>query len=154
VRAAREPGGAFLGVLMRPLTSEDTRRLGTSADHGVVVAGVMPDSPAAKAGLRRGDVITAVGGQPVRDPGELRHAIQQAGAGQEIALTVLRGQGKEEVKTRLEESPVEGIFQPSPLRSLTSRFFDPGNRLDELERRVNDLEKRLRDLEQRRGPEK
>jgi serine protease Do len=152
---SRERAGGFLGVLSRPLTPEAKERLGVAADQGAVVAEVMPGSPAAKAGLRPGDVITAVGGQPVTDPDGLRQAVQQAGAGRESAMTVLRGQEKMEVQARLEEPPVDGIALP-PLRPggrpFTARFFD-ADKVGELERRVNELERRVQELERKRGPE-
>lgn len=151
--AGSERTGAFLGVVTRPLTAADKSRLNVTADQGLVVTDVMPDSPAAKAGLRRGDVITAVGGKTVADPVELRHMVQQIGAGKDITLTVLHGQDKKEVQARLEEPPVDGIATPllPPFgRPFTSRFGDPTDKIAELERRLSDLERRVRELEQKR----
>jgi S1-C subfamily serine protease len=151
--AGSERTGAFLGVVTHPLTAADKSRLNVTADQGLVVTDVMPDSPAAKAGLRRGDVITTAGGKAVTDPGELRQAIQQTGAGKDLALNVLRGQEKKEVQARLEEPPVDGITSPllPPFgRPFTSRFGDPTDKIAELERRLSDLERRVRELEQKR----
>jgi membrane-associated protease RseP (regulator of RpoE activity) len=150
----REHAGGFLGVISRPLTADDRDRLGVTADKGVVVAGVMPDSPAEKAGLKRGDVIAAIDGKPIADPAELRHAIHQTGAGKEVALTVLRGKEKSEIRTKLEESPVDGLtMAPFAGGPFTSRFLD-ADKLGALERRVTELEKRVRELEQKRNPDK
>jgi serine protease Do len=150
--AGGERSGGFLGVVTRPLTLGDKSRLGVTVDQGLLVADVMPDSPAAKAGLRRDDVITAVGGKAVRDPGELRQMIQEAGAGRDITLTLLRGQEKKDVQARLEEPPVSGLtpFAPPVGRPFTSRFQDPTDKIAELERRLNDLDRRVRELEQKR----
>ena len=76
---ASEKAPGFLGVMTRPLTAGDREQLGVNADRGVVVAGVMPESPASKAGLKRGDVITAIDGKPVADPGEVRQTVHDAG---------------------------------------------------------------------------
>jgi S1-C subfamily serine protease len=151
--AGGERSGGFLGVVTHPMTPGDKSRLGVSADQGLVIAEVMPDSPATKADLRRGDVITAVGGQAVADPGELRQMVQQTGAGKDVKLSVLRGHEKKEVQARLEEPPVDGITSPllPPFgRPFTSRFQDPAEKIAELERRLTDLERRVRELEQKR----
>jgi len=83
------PGLAFLGVQLTPLTPELKNQL--KVDAGAVVADVVPGSPAEKAGLKRDDVVTKAGGQPVRTPEDLREAIQRAGAGHDLALAVNRG---------------------------------------------------------------
>jgi serine protease Do len=57
---------------------------------GVLVSNVAGDSPAAKAGLKAGDVITAVNGKAVKDMSELRREVTDAGEGKEIALSVTR----------------------------------------------------------------
>jgi S1-C subfamily serine protease len=160
-RAAGEAparGSGFLGVLMRPLTPEAKLRLGVPVDVGVVVAEVMADGPAARAGLRRGDVITSAGGKAVTNPDELRQEIQQVGPGKEIPLTLLRGQQRLEIRARLDEMPVEGITLPGvrpggPLGGpFTSRYLD-ADKVGELERRVAELERRVRELEQKRPPQ-
>src|SRR3954470_18745079 len=67
---SRQP--AYLGVTMFPLTADVKSRLNVKGDAGVVVMNVMPSSPAANAGLRQGDVITAINDKPVRDPDQMR----------------------------------------------------------------------------------
>jgi serine protease Do len=167
--AARPPGGeglgrpragGFLGVVAVPLTPAARQRLGVTADRGVAASDVMPDSPAARAGLRRGDVITTVDGQAVADPAALRQAIHQAGPNKEITLAVVRGTEMMEVRARLDELPVDGITLPlvpfQPPAGLGARppmsGFPSADKVGELERRVNELERRVRELEQKRGP--
>src|SRR5207244_2180761 len=93
------------GVQMQDLTPELKDRLKVQADAGAVVTDVVPDSPAAKAGLKRDDVITAVDSRPVKNPMDLQGAIQTAGAGKEITLQVARGNEKLSVKA----TPREGV---------------------------------------------
>src|SRR5205807_4656018 len=57
----------YLGVSMRELTADQAEKLGLTSHEGVWVAQVAPDGPAAKAGLRKADVITAVNGKAVKD---------------------------------------------------------------------------------------
>jgi serine protease Do len=78
--------GGKLGLAVRPLTAEEKQELGGGA-QGVVVEQV--GGPAARAGLRPGDVITAVNGTPVRSPDDLRKQVDKAKGS--VALLVRRG---------------------------------------------------------------
>jgi membrane-associated protease RseP (regulator of RpoE activity) len=71
--------GAFLGVAV-----------GT-ADNGVAVTEVQSGSPAADAGLKQGDVITAIDGTKVTTPLAVRNAVQQHSSGDQITITYTRG---------------------------------------------------------------
>ena len=112
----------------------------------------MPNSPAARAGLKRDDVITAVDERPVKAPADLSDAVQKAGPGKEVALRVVRGKEKLTIKATLREgafgyflTPGEGRFPTVDVESI----FDQGRRIRELEHRVAELEKRLRALEKK-----
>ncbi len=78
--------GGRLGLAVRPLTPEEKKELGKDA-QGLVVENV--GGPAAKAGIRRGDLITAVNGQPVKSVEELKRLVDKAKDG--LALLVRRG---------------------------------------------------------------
>jgi S1-C subfamily serine protease len=67
----------FLGILPQELTPEMAKALGTPNARGVAIAQVEPNSPAKKAGLQVGDVITAVNGNPADDVNSFR--LQVAG---------------------------------------------------------------------------
>jgi S1-C subfamily serine protease len=158
---ARATRAGFLGVQSQPLTPQERDRLGVAADAGVVVTDVMADSPADKAGLKRGDVIVRVAGQDVADPSGLRAAVQRAGAGQEIELTLARGKDKKDVTARLEEAPVDGVIvppvpfpTPGGARAVVPGILEAVEKVRELERKVEALEKRLRDLEKKHGADK
>jgi serine protease Do len=56
----------------------------------VLVTSVRPDTPAAKAGLKTGDVITAVNGKPVTSTRDLISALPDSGSAQEVTLTIVR----------------------------------------------------------------
>jgi serine protease Do len=139
----------MLGVQALPLTPTDRDRLGVPADQGVVVTAVAQGSPAERAGLRRGDVITAVDDKPVPSPARLRDAVEASGAGQEIRLAVARGKDTRQVRVRLAasaESP-----QPPPEFSAPAPVPEE-SALRRLEQRVERLEKRVQELEQKRSP--
>jgi Do/DeqQ family serine protease len=81
----------MLGVTIQPVTSDIARSLGLESVRGALVNGVQPDSPAARAGLRRGDVITRVSGAEVKDYNELRNRVAQVTPGSSLPLDVIRG---------------------------------------------------------------
>jgi len=78
--------GGKLGLAVRPLTPEEKKQLGGRA-QGLVVEGA--SGPAAKAGIRRGDLVTAVNGQPVKSVDELRALIEKSK--DSVALLIRRG---------------------------------------------------------------
>ncbi len=61
---------------------------------GVLVAKVVPDSPAAKGGVRRGDIIISVGGKDIKTAEELQQAVEQSQIGKSLNVSVQRGQDK------------------------------------------------------------
>jgi serine protease Do len=98
----------FLGVRgLRDLTPDITQRFGLSVETGAIFAEVVPGGPADDAGLRSGDVITALGSAGISDSGDLLAALRDYRPGDDITLTVVRGgRGNEEsVEVKLEELP-------------------------------------------------
>jgi len=73
------------------------------ADSGYIVDGVQPGSPAERAGLQRGDVITEVNGQRVQSGEELVDLVAATPVGQEVRLTVVRAKKKQSVSVRVED---------------------------------------------------
>ena len=80
----------MLGVTVQPMTSELARSLGIGEVTGALVSGVQPGSPADKSGVKRGDVITAVNGQEVKDSNVLRNHVAELQPGSRVELSVLR----------------------------------------------------------------
>ena len=80
-----------LGIAIQDLTPQLANSLDLRADQtGALVSTVEPGSPAARAGLRPGDVVVAVGGQSIADANALHNAIGLLRAGQVTEMTVLR----------------------------------------------------------------
>jgi S1-C subfamily serine protease len=153
-------GAAYLGVLSQPLTPDLKEHLGVAADKGALVARVLPNSPAAKAGLSEEDVITHVGDVAVSNPEELREAVKKAGAGTEVVLKVVRGSKKLDLKVRLEEAPAAAarthglpgmpeVFENLPGEFRPFLFGTP--RTAELEKKIQELENRIRELEHKQS---
>jgi len=85
---------AYLGVAIEDITPENSQFFAMKNNDGAVVTQVEEDSPAAKAGLKIDDVITAVDGHSVSDAGQLQIAIGAKHPGDKLQLNVLR-EGKE-----------------------------------------------------------
>ena len=97
-----------LGVTVQPLTPEMADSLGLEAARGAIVSGVEPGSPAERAGLRQGDVISEVDAKPVADANALRNHVAATRPGSELALTVLRDGKTEHLTARVAERPRDG----------------------------------------------
>lgn len=80
----------YLGVGPQDLTPTLAESLGLKGKRGALVADIVPDSPAAKAGLKNGDVITAVNGEPIDDANRLTFAIGALPPGTKFDLEVVR----------------------------------------------------------------
>lgn len=83
-----------LGVRGNDLTHDIAKALDLKANQGAFIAEVIADGAADRAGLKSGDVITAVNGEPIRTFADLGARVGTIGAGKELTLTVLRD-GKE-----------------------------------------------------------
>ena len=71
--------------------------------EGALIAEVEPNSPAATAGLRKGDVVTALNGHPVRAPAELRARLGVVPAGESVELKLQRGKETQTIKAQIGE---------------------------------------------------
>ena len=98
---------AWLGVFSRTMEPGLAFDLGIDPDQeGAVVVDIVPNSPAADAGLERGDVIVEVGGQTISSNSDLTSALTKLDPGQHVDLSVVRPGGEEEsVEVELGERP-------------------------------------------------
>lgn len=95
----------WLGVAIQPLDSDMAKALNLPENSGVLVSDVTKDTPAAKAGVRRGDVIMSVDDHKVRTTGELRNAIANAGVNRTVHLRILRDGKQLQLAIALAEMP-------------------------------------------------
>jgi Do/DeqQ family serine protease len=92
-----------LGIVVLEIPSEEAAKLGVTQGPGVVVYQVQAGSGAERAGLRQGDVISALNGQPVTDPNTFRNTIASTQPGTEVTLTVKRDGNERQVRATLGE---------------------------------------------------
>jgi S1-C subfamily serine protease len=83
-------GPGWLGVRIDEVTPEKAKELKLSAERGALVTAVEDDSPAAKAGLKVGDVITEFDGQRVEGTAALRRMVREVPPGRTVAVTIWR----------------------------------------------------------------
>ena len=91
-----------IGIGIQDVTPDLAEALGLGDLRGAVIANVEPGSPAERAGLQVGDVVTAVDGRAVLGSADLRNRIGLTPAGTDVRLTVARRDGVREVKVRIE----------------------------------------------------
>jgi S1-C subfamily serine protease len=96
---------AWIGAVTSTVTPEEAKRIGAKARSGALVARVFGGSPAAAAGLRQGDIITAVGGRAVDSRESFSTLTATATPGQPIELTVTRDGASRSVTVRPAEPP-------------------------------------------------
>jgi serine protease Do len=102
-----EVHSAWIGAVTATLTPEEAKRLGHSLPRGATVVRVFADSPAARAGVRSGDVITAVAGRPVDSRESFSTATATFAPGQSVKLTVNRDGAARTVDVRAGEPPAD-----------------------------------------------
>ncbi|MEW6445617.1 MAG: DegQ family serine endoprotease [Pseudomonadota bacterium] len=84
----------WLGVMIQPVDADLAKSFGLDRPRGALVAQVQPESPAAKAGLKAGDVILAFDGQPIENTAQLPARVGGTAVGKRVEVEVLRD-GKE-----------------------------------------------------------
>ena len=94
LKRGEDPERAFLGVSS-----------GAAPDGGAAIGGVLPGSPAARAGLREGDTIVEISGQPVQDPDDVSAVVNSRRPGDEVRVVVERGGERRTLTVTLGEQP-------------------------------------------------
>jgi serine protease Do len=85
-----DEGASWLGVETQEVTSDKAKGLKLPSERGVLLGRIVPDSPAAKAGLKENDVVTEINGQRVEGVAQFRRMIREIPAGRSVQLTVWR----------------------------------------------------------------
>src|SRR2546423_6813616 len=102
-----------IGVSTQSLSKQLADYFGVK-DGGVLITSVSDNSPAAKAGLKAGDVITAIDGEKVTSPGDITRVLGKKETG-DVSLTVVRGKNTRTVTVTPEKNPNEDLLKPGTL---------------------------------------
>ena len=95
----------WLGVEIQDVTPSIADYFGLSEPEGVLLRNVLQGGPAQKAGLKQGDIITAIDGKKVKNTGDLLDMIREAGPGKKVQLTIWRNKKAEKYTVTLTERP-------------------------------------------------
>jgi S1-C subfamily serine protease len=141
-------GRGRLGVRVQDLNPDLGSYFGLSDGKGVLVVEVLKDTPAEKAGLKAGDVITRAGDRKVEDSDDLVSALRDAD--KKVTLTVMRKNASRTIESELRDSPQVMRFRHDGPMSM----HEPDIRIrrmqrdipDDVRRELDDLRRELRDL--------
>jgi serine protease Do len=95
----------YLGVHIQPVSPEIAKQFGLGQPHGVLIGDVSPDTPGARAGLKRGDVVLEVNGQAVDQANQLQLQISQMAPGTPVKLQIWRDGKAQDLTVTLGELP-------------------------------------------------
>jgi serine protease Do len=98
---------AWIGAVTATITPEEARRTGLRASRGALIARVISGSPAQAAGLRNGDIITAVAGRPVDSRESFSTFTSTIAAGQPLPLTITRDGATQSISVKPSEAPAD-----------------------------------------------
>ena len=111
-------GSSWLGVELHEVTSDTAKELKLPAERGVLLSSIVPDSPAAKAGLKENDVVTEINGQRVEGAAQFRRMIREIPAGRAAQITVWRDGRAQTVSVTLGKAEERRhsfkMFTPAP----------------------------------------
>ena len=123
-----------IGVRAQTVTPVLAAGLNLARDHGVVLADVLPGSPAARAGLRPGDLVISLDGKPMENGRQLQVSLYRRFVGDVVSLEILRdGQVRHETVAMMERpDPFDGLgASPDPRQNLVPRLGILGVNLTE-----------------------
>ena len=95
----------WLGIMIQDLTPELAESLGATATKGVVVSDVIPDSPAEKGGLKRGDIVQSLNGKPIDSANMLSRSVAALAPESAVTLEIIRDSKPVTVKLTIGTMP-------------------------------------------------
>jgi serine protease Do len=104
----------WLGVQTQGISPEIARSYGMTGEKGALVADIVKDTPAEKAGLKSGDIITEFDGKPVRDPNDLSRTVAATPPGKKVLIKMFRDGSEQSVTVTLERRKDDSGDAASP----------------------------------------
>ncbi len=149
-------GKGRLGIVALQISPELRAHLGAPRDRGVLVDAVRPDSPAARAGLRVGDIVTDVDGDATKSAPDVLEALSDRKKGDDVTVVAFRSGQRVELRAKLDSDPgptwqsrsFHG-FQGMP--DDMNGWFRFDGTPDDMHGAIEELRKRMEALEHRLG---
>ena len=114
LRASGRVSRGRIGVQIAPVTKEVAESIGLGKAQGVLVRGVEEGSPAEKAGIEAGDIITRFDGKTIEKPADLPRAVGNTKPGSQVPLTVFRRGSTKDLKVTVAEIEPEKVAAAVP----------------------------------------
>lgn len=105
-------GGGRIGVSVADVEASDVK-----ASSGVVIESVQDDSPAAQAGIKKGDVVVEFDGERVRSVRQFRRLVSETPGGRQVAAAVMRDGQRVALNLTTREASIARVFDESTMRS-------------------------------------
>ncbi|MEO8598068.1 MAG: PDZ domain-containing protein [Candidatus Solibacter sp.] len=99
-----EKSGGYLGIGGLDISPERAKALNLKEERGVEVSSLAPDGPAAKAGMKAGDVVLEFAGQPVQGTAQFQRLVRETPAGRQVKITVWRNSALQTLNTTVGEN--------------------------------------------------
>lgn len=137
----------FLGVETSEVPSVVSEQLGLAKGFGLVVDYVVPDGPAATAGVQQNDIIKMLNDQILTEPDQLAKLVRSYSEGTNVTLTLLRKGKEQKVTAKLikKEVPQHPEFGPGHHRHSGSPFGDQDFGMNDVREQMQDLKERFGD---------
>jgi len=104
----------WLGVEIQSVSPEIASSLGLKSEKGAIVATVVPNGPAAKAGVEQGDVVTAIDGKPLDDSRDVTRKVASVAAGTTTTFTINRQGVEKQIKVLIGARPGDKVASAEP----------------------------------------
>ncbi|PUE43149.1 serine peptidase [Limnohabitans sp. Bal53] len=133
LRATGRVSRGRIGVQIAPVTKEVAESIGLGKAQGVLVRGVEEGSPAEKAGIEAGDIITRFDGKSIEKPADLPRAVGNTKPGSQVALTVFRRGATKDLRVTVAEIEPEKVAAAAPEKKApTAKIAHLGLSLSDL----------------------
>jgi serine protease Do len=152
----------YIGVSLENLNTQLGEYFGVRGGKGALIVEVTPESPAEKAGLKAGDVITKIDGKEIEELSDVRDAVSSSKKGDKLELTVLRDRQEREFTLEVEETPEDfgflgrqtpdyifdddSLLVPRMKGLFRGNFEDRFLDREELEKSMEELKKEMKNL--------
>jgi serine protease Do len=143
VTAVQAPGGSYLGIGIGEVSSERAKALKLPEERGIEITRVEEDSPAAKAGLKQGDVVLEYNGQRVEGTEQFVRLVRETPAGRAVKLLINRGGATQTITATVGQHK----HQPEVFRWREGQ----GQWQEDLKRNMERLRENLRELRPQTG---